>query len=59
MTLSVPSFLAAATSLLIPPPDDADVTVAQLVLPLDDGDEFEEHPAAAKASAVTPIRVKR
>ena len=59
MTLSVPSFLAAATSLLIPPPPLAEVTVAQLVPPLDDGDELPEHPAAARASAATPRRVKR
>ena len=59
MTLSVPSFLAAATSLLIPPPDDADVTVAQLVPPLDVDGELVEQPAAAKASAATPTRVKR
>jgi hypothetical protein len=43
--------------LLIPPPEDADVTVAQLVPPLDE--ELEEQPAAAKASAAAPRRVKR
>jgi len=51
--------LAAATSLLIPPPDVADVTVAQLVPPLDVDVELVEQPAAAKASAATPIKVKR
>src|ERR1700722_15402851 len=58
MTLSVPSFSAAATSLLIPPPADADVTVAQLVLPLDVDGELVEQPAAAKASAAAPTREK-
>jgi hypothetical protein len=50
--------LAAATSLLIPPAEDAEVTVAQLTPPLD-VEELAEQPAAAKASAATPIRVKR
>src|SRR5258707_425178 len=59
MTLSVPSFLGAATSLLIPPPEDAAVTVAQLVPPLDVVEELEEQPAAAKATAAAPRRVKR
>jgi hypothetical protein len=45
--------------LLIPPPEDADVTVAQLVPPLDVDEEPEEQPAAAKASAAAPRRVKR
>ena len=56
MTLSVPSFLAAATSLLIPPAEDAEVTVAQLVPPLDVDDELDEQPAAAKASAADPYK---
>jgi hypothetical protein len=59
MTLSVPSFFASATSLLIPPPADADVTVAQLTPPLDVDGELVEQPAAARASAVTPRKVKR
>ena len=59
MTLSVPSFLAAAMSLVIPPPAEAELTVAQLVPPLDDEDEPDEHPAASNASAAAPMRVKR
>jgi hypothetical protein len=44
----------------MPPAEDAEVTVAQLTPPLDDDDgELVEQPAAAKASAATPIRVKR
>ena len=34
MTLSVPSFLAAATSAFMPPPAEAELAVAQLVPPL-------------------------
>jgi len=45
--------------LVIPPPAAADVTVAQLVPPLDVEDEVVEQPAAAKASAATPRREKR
>jgi hypothetical protein len=45
--------------LLIPPPADADATVFQLVPPLEPDDELEEQPAAAKASAAAPTRVKR
>ncbi len=59
MTLSVPSFLAAATSLVIPPPADADVTVAQLVLPLDDDEEPEGAPGGGQSQRGDPERVKR
>jgi hypothetical protein len=59
MTLSLPSFLAAAMSLLIPPPAETEVTVAQLVPPLELDEELAEHPAASSASAVTPMTVKR
>jgi hypothetical protein len=45
--------------LLIPPAEDAEVTVAQLTPPLDVDGELVEQPAAARASAATPIRVKR
>jgi hypothetical protein len=45
--------------LLIPPAEEAEVTVAQLTPPLDVDGEPEEQPAAAKASAATPIKVKR
>jgi len=45
--------------LVIPPPVDADDTVAQLAPPLDVDGELEEQPAAAKASAAAPTRVKR
>jgi hypothetical protein len=55
MTFSVPSAFAAAMSLLIPPPADADVTVFQLTPPLDVLGEFVPQPAASTAaSAVTP-----
>ena len=59
MTLSVPSFLAAATSLLIPPPAEAELTVAQLVPALEPGEELDEHPAAASARLVSPISANR
>ena len=59
MTLSWPSFLAAAMSLLIPPPADADETVDQLVPPPEPELELDEQPAASNASAATPTRVKR
>jgi hypothetical protein len=45
--------------LVIPPAEDAEVTVAQFVPPLDVDGELVEQPAAAKASAATPIKVKR
>jgi hypothetical protein len=45
--------------LVIPPAEDAEVTVAQLTPPLDVDGELVEQPAAVKASAATPIRVKR
>jgi hypothetical protein len=45
--------------LLIPPPADTEVTVAQLVPPLELDEEFDEHPAASSANAATPVRVKR
>jgi len=59
MTLSVPSFLAAAISLLIPPPADTDEIVDQLVPPLEPELELDEQPAASNASAAAPTRVKR
>ena len=58
MTFSVPSFLAAATSAFIPPPADTEVTVAQLVPPLE-LDELEEHPAPSNARAATPAIANR
>ena len=61
MTLSVPSFLAAATSVFMPPPAAAEVAVAQLVaLALDvldvelDEELDDEQPAASSAAAATP-----
>src|SRR6266567_5681597 len=57
MTLSVPSFLAAVTSLLIPPPAEAEVTVDQL-LPLEPDDEPEQ-PAASSARAPSPMSADR
>jgi hypothetical protein len=45
--------------LLIPPPAEAEVTVAQLVPPLELDEEFDEHPAASSADAATPVRIKR
>src|SRR5260221_12114443 len=60
MTLSVPSFLAAATSLLIPPPAETEATVDQLVPPPEFGEELDpEHPAASIARAVIPISANR
>src|SRR5258708_4237991 len=54
------SCLAAATSLLIPPPAEAEATVAQLVPPLEFGEELDpEHPAANIARAVSPVSVNR
>jgi hypothetical protein len=54
MTLSVPSFLAAAISLLIPPPAETVLTVDQSVPPLE-LDEPDEQPAASSARAPSPI----
>src|SRR5579875_632258 len=54
MTLSVPSFLAAAMSALIPPPAAADVAVAHFLSLEDDPDGDDEQPAAASASTATP-----
>ena len=61
MTLSVPSFFAAATSVLIPPPAEAELTVAQLVPPLLelDDEEPDEHPAASNARPVSPASANR
>ena len=36
-----------------------EVTVAQLVPPLEPDEEFDEHPAASSANAATPMTVKR
>ena len=58
MTFSVPSFLAAATRALIPPPPDAEVTVDQSVPPLE-LDEPEEHPAPSSARAASPAIANR
>src|ERR1700691_295169 len=58
MTLSVPSFLAAAISLAMPPPAETVVTVDQLVPPLD-VDEPDEHPAASSARALSPPSANR
>jgi hypothetical protein len=46
-------------SLAIPPPDAADVTVAQLVLPLELGDELDEQPAASSARAASAASAYR
>ncbi len=57
MTLSVPSFLAAATSVFMPPPAEAEVAVAQLValaLDVELDEELDEQPAASSAAAATP-----
>src|SRR6266567_9297063 len=59
MTLSVPSALAAAISLLIPPPAAADVTVAQLVPPFEVFEELDEHAAASNARAAAPASASR
>src|SRR5690349_19291216 len=59
MTLSVPSALAAVTSLLIPPPAVADVTVAQSVPPLEVFGELDEHAAASNARAAAPASASR
>src|SRR5579875_1817304 len=57
MTLSVPSFLAAATSAFMPPPAAAEVAVAQLVpLPEPEAEPGgpDEQPAASSAAAAIP-----
>jgi hypothetical protein len=61
MTLSVPSFLAAATSALMPPPAEADVSVAQLALEPDDelDDELDEQPVASSTAAAIPANANR
>jgi hypothetical protein len=47
-------------SLLIPPPAEAEVTVAQLAPPLElDGELDVEHPAASMARPVSPISANR
>jgi hypothetical protein len=51
--------LAAVTSLLIPPPAAAEVTVAQLVPPLEVFEELDEHAAASNASAAAPASASR
>ena len=60
MTLSVPSFLAAATSASMPPPAEAEVCVAQLVPPLElSGEPDDEQPTATSAAAATPASASR
>jgi hypothetical protein len=61
MTLSVPSALAALISALMPPPADAEVSLAQLVpLLLEPDDELDEQPAAnSVAAAATPTSANR
>src|SRR5260370_13747848 len=61
MTLSVPSFLAAATSEFMPPPAEAEVCVAQLVLlPLEPVEEpDDEQPAANSVATATPASANR
>jgi hypothetical protein len=59
ITFSVPSFLAAAMSLAIPPPAAAEETVAQFAPPLELGDELDEHPAASSARAASAASVYR
>ena len=64
MTLSVPSFLAAATSALIPPPAEAEVSVAQLVVLVEldeepDEELDDEQPAASSVAAATPASANR
>src|SRR5260370_32254073 len=58
MTLSVPSALAAATSLDIPPPAAADVAFAQLNPPPLDDEDPEPHPAVSTRAA-TPASANR
>jgi hypothetical protein len=45
--------------LLIPPPAEADVIVFQLVPPLELDEGLDEHPAAARARAASPISANR
>jgi hypothetical protein len=60
MTLTVPSFLAAATSAFMPPPAEAEASLAQLVPPLELPEEPEdEQPAASSAAAATPASASR
>jgi len=60
MTLSVPSFLAAATRALMPPPAEAVVSLAQLTLEPDDpDDELDEQPVASSTAAATPANANR
>src|SRR2546421_7346489 len=60
MTLSVPSFLAAATRAFMPPPAEAEACVAQLVTPPEPPEEPEdEQPAASSAAAATPASASR
>jgi len=53
--------LAAATSAFMPPPAEAEVSVAQLVLlPLELAEEpDDEQPAANNVAAATPARANR
>src|SRR3954454_8114215 len=63
MTFSVPSFLAAATSLSMPPPAEAEVCVFQSVPPFPPPpppELDEEQPAATRATAATtPVKTIR
>jgi hypothetical protein len=64
MTLSVPSFLAAAISAFRPPPAEAEVSVAQLAallvpLPELEAEPDDEQPAASSAAAATPASANR
>jgi hypothetical protein len=45
--------------LFIPPAAEADVTVAQLVPPLEVFEELDEHAAASNARAATPASASR
>jgi hypothetical protein len=45
--------------LFIPPAAEADVTVAQLVPPLEVFEELDEHAAASNAKAATPASASR
>ena len=51
MTLSLPSFLAAATSSLIPPPAEADAALSQPFPLLEPGEEPDEQPVTSNARA--------
>ena len=64
MTLSVPSFLAAAISAFMPPPAEAEVSVDQLAalpvpLPEPDEEPDDEQPAASSAAAAAPASASR